>query len=164
VPLKGQPEQNRLCGARFERALEHFARIEGMLVVRQPLAFRYRAGGKAVAMRAELDYALVTPHGQVAYVDTKSWAQKSYPRSALTLHQVARAYTYNRYKVPSGFIVEFRAHDAVVFFSGFVVQALAKGRSLGPDDGLFLGSCRRFSPGALFDERMGVVGARNGLQ
>ena len=149
MPLRAQAEHNRLAGARFEKTFEHFARLAGLLVVRQPLAFRWRQGGKAVAIRAELDYALVSRQGQVGWFDTKSWGGKAYPRSALTVHQVARAYTYNRYNVPSGFVVEFRALDAVVFFSGRMAQALTKGRSLAPDDGLYLGCCLRFSPGQL---------------
>lgn len=146
-----QAQANRLAGARFEKALEHFARMQGMLVVRQPLAFRWRRGGRATAIRAELDYALVTRAGQVTWADAKSWGQPRYPRSALTPHQVARACTYNQHNVPAGFIVEFRCVDAVVFFTGQKAHSLRPGQSLAPHDGLLLGSCQRFWPMRLFD-------------
>lgn len=127
-----------------------------MLVARQPLAFRYSRGGRAIALRAELDFALITPQGRVAYVDAKSCSGKSYPRSALTPHQVRRAYVYNQYNVPSGFIVEFRQHDAVVFFCGLRAHALRAGQSLQPADGLHLGHSLRFSLRPVFEADLGA--------
>lgn len=156
MPTSAAVAHNRLCGARFEKTLEHFARIEGMLVARQPLAFRYRTGGKAVAIRAELDYALVTPEGRVSWVDAKSCGQPTYARSALTPHQVRRAYVYNHHNVPAGFVVEFRSLNQVVFFTGLQAYSLSPGQSLHPSSGLSLGSCVRFSLYPLFQADLGA--------
>jgi hypothetical protein len=145
-----QADANRIAGARFEAMLVHRAHLCGYLPIKQHLTFRYLKGGRVLAMRAELDFSLVGRAGQVAFVDTKSFDASRVPKSALDRNQVARAYRYNLWNVPAGFVVELRRLGRVVFFTGRRVHLLRAGESLGLADGVDLGPAETFALDGVF--------------
>jgi hypothetical protein len=144
IVVSSAANENRLAGARFEAVFVHRAGVSGYLAIKQHLQHRYLPGGRAQAIKSELDFSLIEKTGRVSYIDCKSFGTHRVAKSQLDKAQISRAALYNQWSVPAGFVVELRPLGKVVFFSGLQFWRLPKGKSLGLEDGKLLGPSATF--------------------
>jgi hypothetical protein len=142
----------RLEGKSFEELFMLLARLNGLFVQQSLLTARMLPGGKLRVIPGELDFKLATREGAVGFFDAKSFDSDKVMYSQLSSHQVERSKLYNEWNIPSGFVVFLRRTKSVFFFSGNQV-AEARGTSLKPEEGLFLGPWNNFSPKLLLQKK-----------
>ena len=126
------------------------AGVDGMLALKNELAFVYRAGGDMRPIRADLDFRLIKSDGKVAFVDTKSFAGEYFTYSQLDPRQLQRALVYATHRVPAGFVVWLNKADQVVFYSAHVVAEAGPGSRFTAAQGVLLGGPLTFSLQGVF--------------
>ena len=146
-------QKARQAGREFEDLFEKMARFDGLLVRKIPLsckAYQDRQGmTRYHPIDSELDWQVLDRNGRIAFLDTKSFHGERFPISAFEEHQVTLAQTLNEWGHVAGFCIWFRKYNIVVFFTGAQVAALEEG-SLGPEEGLHLGSGFDFNISKIF--------------
>lgn len=136
--------RNQAQGAAFEAAFEMEAKRADLLPVRNGQKVRWLRNGQMVAIKSNLDWTLLAREGLVAFVDTKSYQGKFFTYSALDNHQLALACDYSERGFLSGFVVMFRATQAVVFYSAPQIQQAGPRSRFGAAEGLVLGHLYAF--------------------
>lgn len=142
--------KNKAEGAFFERILEHMAATQGVLAQKQPLAFKYLAGGKVLPIRTELDFSLINREGRIAFADAKNFEGDYFTYSQLDVMQIKRATRYNEWGVPAGFVVRHAGSNEVCFYSGEVVATHGPRTRFEPSKGIPLGTLLHFKVAPIF--------------
>lgn len=145
-------------GKLFEKQLLDQAWAEGFTIVRMPTGARAVGStmGKPrlIPVKTPFDFVLVR-RGQCIFVDAKSNAQGTFNQTKITHHQAVALRSLQNSGVRAGYIINFRKHDAVVFFDASVlvdVMTDVLKKSLRVQDGHLLGTSRKFLIGWVLDE------------
>ena len=144
--------QNQATGRAFEDALAYEAHRCGVMAVRNGQRVRWLAGGRAVAVRSNLDWTLLCHGRPPAFIDSKSFQGARFGRSLLPAHQVVLALRYLTYGALAGFLVHLRKPDVVAFYSAEKLSTSEARAGYGVDDGLVLGTLSNFSLDKLWQQ------------
>lgn len=136
--------KNKDFGNEFESILKAQAQRNGLLIEKNHLTAKFLPGGRVKLQKSKLDFMIADQKGRVGCIDAKSFAGNSFNFSDITKHQLEKACLYNDYSIPSGFVVFFRDHKIVVFYSGKVILKSGPDTSLTAMDGLYLGKFWEF--------------------
>lgn len=123
-----------------------------MKALKNELAFRYLPGGKIRPIKADLDFRVLKGDGRVCYLDCKSFDAISFTYSQIDKHQLQRALVYERFKIPSGFVVWLQPLRQVVFYSGEKLWQRGPGKRFRAEHGVALGDSYTFDLTAIFAE------------
>lgn len=159
-PAGNTTDANRLHGRAFEEIFEKRAQSNGLLPTKIPSAARFLYKGRIQVIKSDLDYRLIRrSDGRVGYFDCKCYTGSHFVHSDLSSDQVERAVLYNECRVPSGFVVWFRATDQVAFYSGTRVQELGPRTRFTVDNArLRLGTIQDFDLRPLMELLVGLDG------
>jgi len=144
--------KGRDFGKAFEEIFLERAHANGLFARKNPLSCRHTWAGRLQLIKGLLDFMVISPQGIVGYFDTKSFGGDRFAYSDIDEGQLKMVDTFNKWNVPSGFVVYFRDMDRVVYYKAGDLYRKGPRSSFGPVDGQFIGTL--FS----FDLR-GLVGA-----
>lgn len=116
----------------------------GLLAIKNDLSARYTFNGRIKVVKSNLDYTLINQEGKVGYFDCKSFLSDYFTYSTIDPHQIDLSIKYERWRVPSGFIVWFRQTNKIVWFKGLDIQRKGPGSRFTAQDGILLGSIEMF--------------------
>lgn len=150
-PGRSTADSNRIRGKFFEEVFERFALSQGLLPVRNMLSARPMGNNRWQPIKSQLDFNLYRRGGTVAVIDCKSFQRAFFTYSEIDEKQLHRAINFNRFGIPSGFLVWFRQTNKVSFFSGLIIQKKGSGCRFVPQDGIPLGKWERFVLTPIFD-------------
>lgn len=120
------------------------AQSAGLLAEKNHLTARYTYNGRITVTKSNLDYTLINQDGKIGYFDCKSFLSDHFTYSALEPHQIDLSIKYERWCVPSGFVVWFRQVNKIVWFKGLDIQRKGPGSRFTTQDGILLGSIEMF--------------------
>jgi penicillin-binding protein-related factor A (putative recombinase) len=143
-------ETGREIGDFFEKAVEKWARYCGLLPKKHNLSAKYIGKGRVKVVKSQLDFHFCSQSGQVGFFDCKTYEGDSFAYSQIDPKQLEQAVLYNEWRVPAGFLIWFRKHNIVVFFSGQQINIKGPRSSFVPAEGLKLGSIERLDLKLLF--------------
>lgn len=129
-------------GEGFENFFFHSCHRAGIYVIRFPngcRACRTRTGIKFLPVKTPFDFILIGPTNKVGYVDTKTCESVNFQYSDCTEHQVNVLYDLAMKGFVAGYVVHFKKHNRVVFFSAIQLFSLKRRESLSWDEGKSLG-------------------------
>lgn len=117
----------------------------GWVGLRIPDGCKQVYGGKIVRIKSPFDYIIAKNfdnHSEHIYFDAKHTSAKAFPTDKIKWHQFDQLSKFDHiYGVSLGYIVQFKAHGCVVFFSTKkLASAMRSRKGLTPSDGLILGS------------------------
>lgn len=135
---------NKAQGAHFEALFAARARAEGMLALKNELAFRYKPGGGIRPIRADLDFRVLSGDGRIAYLDCKCRTQGYIAHHDIDKAQLQRAVLYHHYGIAAGFVVWLMESKRVIFLSAQVLATQVSKRYT-VRDGMDLGPPECFS-------------------
>lgn len=121
-------QPHKYQGDLFERQIVCAARIRGLTINKNPLAFKYLAHGKMLPIRAELDFTMMTKNGKICFFDCKSFAGHTFGLSKISPAQVRRACMYNHHHIAAGFLIHLRGSDEILFMRGVDLMFLKTNR------------------------------------
>ncbi len=136
---------NRENGKLFEILFERTCMMSGMWAEKNHLKAQRVWKGRLEALPSNLDYQVVA-QGRMGHFDCKSFDGSWFTYSQIKDHQRELAAKYNRWGIPSGFVVFFRERSLVVFFSGAYIAQAGPGSRFGCDTGQMLGKWDSFDP------------------
>lgn len=137
-------------GLQFEKIFERLCGLQGFLARKIPLSARIIGNGRILPIKSELDYIILHPDYPTAFLDTKTFAGRSFAFSQINPHQIKLAYQYCNWGSIAGLIVWFRESNRVIYFSGEHIQETGAGHSFTDDQGIMLGSVPTFSLKKIF--------------
>lgn len=130
-------------GAGWENLFQSHARRAGIVCIRFPDGCRRVAGpgGKPrlLPVRTPFDWILSVP-GHSAYVDTKTVGGGRFQYNQVKEHQVEALLALHTHGHAAGYVVHFQDLNAVLYFDAMQLAGLGPRESLGPEDGVLLGS------------------------
>lgn len=140
------------AGESWEGRMNKFCYRENITVVPIMMGCRQVGKGKLIRVRNPFDFCLVYK-GRAVFLDAKTTLGKTFCYSELTDHQVHWLSATSAAGCSSGYLVEFRAMNMVVFFPVELLAGLRPGQSLKPSDGLLISSdMEDFSLKRLFND------------
>mgnify|MGYP000464511125 CR=1 FL=1 len=142
---------NRITGQFFEETFERYALYQGFLPKRNMLSAQPKGGNRWQPVKSQLDWNVYKKNGMCAIVDCKSFQSGYFTYSSLDEKQVERALEFNRWQIPSGFVVWFRAVNKVSFFSGAAIEKAGPRTRFLPEHGTVLGRLQDFVLSPIFD-------------
>jgi hypothetical protein len=140
----GVIQKNKDFGSFFEELFLKEARRSGFFAIKNHLTARFVYAGKLQVIPGELDFTLIDRQGRVGFFDCKAFDTDFFSYSRLDEHQIARAVTYNNWRVPSGFVVWLRKPNRVILYSGHIIARNGPRSRFEVQDGLCLGRYERF--------------------
>lgn len=129
-------------GDQFEQIIQLPARRESVSVIKIPSGCRWvRGPGRTLAVptKTPFDFVFIRD-GVPVFFDAKSTTGKTFSASKVTPHQLFHMLRCHEAGARAGYIVYFQTLDRIVFFAVEKLNALTKGQSLKPEDGISLGS------------------------
>ena len=136
--------ENRASGKHFELLFRAQCERLGYLVVKNDLSARHLRGGKVRLLKSQLDFLVITREGRCGLFDCKSFEGSYLTRSQLNDQQVERAYLYNEFNLPAGFIVWHRETNKIVYYKGELIVKIGSKARFDPSNGTPLGEIFRF--------------------
>ncbi len=150
-PGKSLQETNKINGQFFEETFERFARYQGFLPLKNKLSAQPKGLGRWQPIKSQLDYNVYKVGGQCAIVDCKTFDEGRFTYSRIDDKQLEKSVQFNRWKIPSGFVVYFREPNLVSFFSGYEIERRGKRSEFVASTGKILGRLENFIIGPIFD-------------
>lgn len=135
--------KNYRTGMNFEAVFNKLAQLNGFVVIKNWHTCRFLPMGKVKVVHGQLDFTLLADDGRVGFFDCKSFATR-FAYSEINEEQLTRSVLYNRMNVPAGFIVHFRDQNIVSLITGEAIQRKGPRTSIGPEDGITLGTGYNF--------------------
>lgn len=136
--------ENKAKGNEFEALFKKQAQLSGLFLEKNELSAKLGWRGRAKLLKSELDFKLIDMMGRVGFFDAKCFEGEGFPYSHLDPNQIRRASNYNRWNVPSGFVVWFHEHNRIVFYSGLEVVRKGSRTSFTMFEGRLLGRYESF--------------------
>jgi penicillin-binding protein-related factor A (putative recombinase) len=131
-------------GRLFENQLQTNASRLSWQCVRLPEGGRFLSNTKFIKVKSPFDFIL-SKAGCTVAVDTKSTKSSTFSYSELNTNQVTQLHNLWTGGTQSGYIVNFRTSNQVVFFNAQTLKRTLPGTSLKPEDGLLLGTSDDFN-------------------
>jgi hypothetical protein len=146
--------RGRSEGVAFEAYLIRSAWLSGLRVVPIPSGCRMIKGKfgrpQLLPVKTPFDMIFSNKKGKAAFIDSKSISGDTLVYSFLTPHQVNILSDLETDGHVAGYVVHFKASNAVVFFKGSQLQSLRSRESLKQEEGLSLGDLFNLKLGGLF--------------
>lgn len=136
-------------GTQFENILELQCKIQSTLFIKIPLGCRRIGQNKIIPVKTPFDYVLIY-EGQSVFLDCKSCDTNTFTYSQITRHQIDYLKKVWDHKCRSGYLVNFRKLNYIIFFDADKLSKLGPGDGLKPQDGQYLGGEECFALGGLF--------------
>lgn len=134
--------QSKKVGNAFEDILERHAIQIGAKLTQMPSGCKW-VGKRAIPVRTEFDFFFAY-QGRSIVFDAKTLKTSGFSYSTITPHQMNSLYEFECQGICAGYVIWFRGTDQVTFVKASALRALKPRCSIGPDDGLSLGSIRDF--------------------
>lgn len=150
LPGRSVQDTNRIQGKFFEETFERFSRLQNFFPVKNRLSAQPIGLGKWKPIKSQLDYNIYKPGGQCAIIDCKSFDAGRFTYSQIDDKQLEKAVQFNRWKIPSGFVVWFRDPNLVSFFSGYEIERRGKRSQFVASSGKILGRLENFIIAPIF--------------
>lgn len=130
-------------GDMFEKILEINAHRSGYEIIDIPNGALWIGPNKIIPKKSPFDYVFVSPE-RCIFTDAKTIAQKTFPHSLIKPHQLKALKKIWAKGHRSGYVINFSILNLTAFFTADQLWQLQKGQSLGPDQGLVIGTNDRF--------------------
>lgn len=149
--------RSQKIGSGFEGFFEASCNRQGFSWIHIPLGARIYGRdrfGKPLThlVKAPFDYAIagiLNGLPVAAYIDTKTVAGKSFPKSNIDDNQIDNLVNFERMGHPSGYLIYFREVQKIVFVSAALIKE--KNSVIKPQDGKELGDLFDFDLKKMWD-------------
>lgn len=105
-------------GAQFEIQFQTACLMESLQITKIPSGCKTFGRGNLVRVKTPFDF-IVSTESKTAFLDTKTTAGKTFPKSMIEDHQVDEMV---KHSCVSGYVVQFRELNQVVFFTAKVLD------------------------------------------
>lgn len=138
-------------GGLFEKMLQNRCVLSNVAFVKIPdgcIMIRSKYGVIPKRVKTPFDF-VIADNGKAVFLDCKTLESGNFSHSMLKEHQVESLKMLQKKDCVAGYLIWFRDADAVCFFEAFRLATLRPRESIGPDDGVLLGTSQSFNLGRL---------------
>lgn len=136
-------------GEEFENLIKYNAKKSGVTITQIPSGCRWVNGVRAVAVPTDFDF-IAWKDGRAMAFDAKSTNGNTFTKSMVKQHQAVKLYEIEQNSnSTAGYLVWFKAHNVIVFFTATQLYNLKPRTSLKVTDGLRVGAAPTFDIGSL---------------
>lgn len=126
-------------GNSFEQTLFNGAKIRGWTVVRIPDGCRRIGTSQLIQVPTPFDF-IIAKQGRVIFLDTKTIKDSAFAYSMINPVQVHTLLGLENEGHLAGYLIYFRDCERISFIRASTLSNLRTRHSLGPDDGIDIGS------------------------